>query len=53
LAEFNITPDPKVAAIVGLVVAAGTVYGPMAVSIRMRKDAERKQRLQQEQQVQY
>lgn len=49
LAEFDITPDPKVAAIVGLVVAAGTVYGPMAVSIRMRKDAERKQRIQEQQ----
>jgi len=49
LAEFDITPDPKVAAIVGLVVAAGTVYGPMAVSIRLRKDAERKQRQQEQQ----
>jgi hypothetical protein len=53
LAEFDITPDPKVAAIVGLVVAAGTVYGPMAVSIRMRKDAERKQRIQKQEQGPY
>lgn len=28
LAEFDIQPDPKVQAIVGLVVAAGSIYGP-------------------------
>lgn len=42
LAEFNIAPDPKVAAVIGLVIAAGSVYGPMAVSIRLRKQAEAK-----------
>ena len=44
LAEFNIAPDPKIAAVIGLVIAAGSVYGPMAVSIRLRKQAEAKTR---------
>jgi len=47
LAEFNIAPDPKIAAVIGLVIAAGSVYGPMAVSIRLRKQQEAKDRASQ------
>lgn len=48
LIEFDITPDPKIAAIVGLVIAAGSVYGPIGVSIKLRRDQERKERLRQQ-----
>lgn len=42
LEEFDIQPDPKVQAIVGLVVAAGSIYGPRMYLIRERKKAQRK-----------
>jgi len=45
LEQFDIRPDPKVEAIVGLIIAAGTVYGPRAYLIRQRmakENAERK-----------
>jgi hypothetical protein len=41
LEQFDLKPDPKIQAIVGLVMAAGTVYGPRAYSIRQRKLQER------------
>lgn len=41
LAQFDITPDPKTQAIIGLVMAAGAVYAPRAIAIRMRLAAER------------
>ncbi len=41
LKEFDITPDPKLQAAVALVVAAGTVYAPRVVTIKMRKARER------------
>ena len=44
LREFDITPDPKIAAVIGLIVAAGGVYGPMGVSIKLRKDKEARER---------
>lgn len=36
LSEFDIRPDPKVEAIFGLIVAAGSIYGPKAYLIRKR-----------------
>jgi hypothetical protein len=39
--QFDLKPDPKTQAIIGLVMAAGTVYGPRAVIIQMRKAQER------------
>jgi hypothetical protein len=42
--EFDLKPDPKVQAIVGLVVAAGTVYGPRTVLIQMRKAQEKREK---------
>lgn len=42
LEEFDIQPDPKVQAIVGLVVAAGSIYGPRTYLIRERQKAQRK-----------
>lgn len=41
LDEFDIRPDPKVEAIVGLIVTAGSVYGPRVAMISMRKRKER------------
>lgn len=42
LIEFDIQPDPKAQAIFGLVVAAGSVYGPRVYLIRERRKEERK-----------
>lgn len=36
LAEFDIRPDPKLQAVIGLITAAGVVYGPRVVMIRAR-----------------
>lgn len=40
LDEFDITPDPKIQAIVGLVTTAGVIYGPRVYMIRQRKKEE-------------
>ena len=37
LEQFDLKPDPKIQAVIGLVMAAGTVYGPRAYMIRVRK----------------
>ena len=42
LAEFDVTPDPKVQAIVGLVVTAGTIYGPPMYLYNERMKASKK-----------
>jgi hypothetical protein len=42
LEQFDIRPDPKTEAIFGLIVAAGTVYGPRAYSIQARRARERR-----------
>lgn len=42
LEQFDIQPDPKVQAIVGLVIAAGSVYGPRVYLIKERQKAQRK-----------
>lgn len=42
LAEFDITPDPKVQAIIGLVVTAGTIYGPRMYLYNERMKKERR-----------
>lgn len=42
LDQFDITPDPKVQAIVGLVVTAGTIYGPRMYLYRERLKQEAK-----------
>lgn len=46
LEEFDWTPDPKVQAVVGLIMTAGSVYGPKVYFIRERKKAERAEREQ-------
>jgi hypothetical protein len=40
LDQFDLKPDPKTQAIVGLVIAAGTVYGPRVYMIKSRHAAE-------------
>jgi hypothetical protein len=40
LSQFNIAPDPKIEAIVGLVTVAGMIYGPRVYLIRERLKAE-------------
>lgn len=41
LEEFDIRPDPKIEAIIGLVTACGIVYGPRVYMITERKKRER------------
>lgn len=41
LVEFDIQPNPKVQAIVGLVMTAGAVYGPKVYMIKERRKEER------------
>ena len=41
--QFNITPDPKVTAVLGLVTTCGMIYGPRVYSIRERKKEEKAQ----------
>ena len=43
LIEFDIQPNPKVQAVVGLVMTAGAVYGPKVYMIRERWKEERKE----------
>lgn len=42
--EFDITIDPKTAAIIGLISASSQVYGPRAIAMGMRKSREAEQR---------
>lgn len=44
MAQFDVAPDPKTRAIIGMIMACGTVYGPRAVMIRMRKAQEREEK---------
>jgi hypothetical protein len=44
LDEFDIRPDPKVEAIVGLVTTAGMIYGPRVYLISERKKREKQER---------
>lgn len=37
LEEFDLKPDPRTQAIIGLVMACGAVYAPRVVAYRMRK----------------
>jgi len=41
LREFDIRPDPKIEAIVGLVMVAGSIYGPRLYLINERKKKDR------------
>lgn len=43
LEQFDLKPDPKTQAIVGLVLAAGTVYGPRVYLINQRKAQEKRE----------
>lgn len=43
LAQFDITPDPKTQAIIGMIMACGAVYGPRVMLYRMRQAQERKE----------
>lgn len=42
LEQFDITPDPKTQAIIGLIIALGTVYAPRYMLISMRVKAEKR-----------
>lgn len=44
LAQFDIAPDPKTQAIIGMIMACGAVYAPRVVVYRMRKAQEEKER---------
>lgn len=44
LTEFDIRPDPKVEAVIGLVTAAGLIYGPRIYLITERKKLEAEER---------
>lgn len=46
LEQFDIRPDPKVEAVVGLIVAASSIYGPKVYLYRERKKAERAEQIQ-------
>ena len=41
LEQFDITPDPRVTAIVGLITTCGVIYGPRVYLVRERRKAER------------
>lgn len=47
LEEFDIRPDPKIEAIIGLVTTASMIYGPRAYMITERKKREAVERAQQ------
>lgn len=44
LREFDMTPDPKVVAIVGLITTASTIYGPRVYLISRRKAEEKEKK---------
>ena len=44
MAEFDVTPDPKITAIVGLLTTAGTIYTPRYLIIRERRIKEKAER---------
>lgn len=44
LDQYDFTPDPKIQAIIGMVMAAGTVYAPRVVLIRARLAQQAKER---------
>jgi hypothetical protein len=50
LTEFDIRPDPKVEAVIGLVTAAGLIYGPRVYLITERKKQETQERRREQQQ---
>lgn len=41
MSEFDIRPDPKIEALIGLVMVAGSIYGPRVYNIRERRKEER------------
>lgn len=43
LAQFDIAPDPKVQAIIGLVMACGVVYAPRVIMFKARMEQQRKE----------
>lgn len=42
LAEFDLEPDPKTQAIIGFIIACGSIYGPRVAIVAMRKKKEKK-----------
>lgn len=52
LDQFDIRPDPKVEAIVGLVIVAGSVYGPKIYMVRERRKEEKAAKKDEEPQAQ-
>lgn len=44
LEQFDLKPDPKIQAVIGLVMAAGTVYGPRVYMIQARKAQEKREK---------
>ena len=47
LEEFDIRPDPKIEAIIGLITTAGMIYGPRVYMISERKKSEAVERVRQ------
>lgn len=43
LEQFDIAPDPKTQAIIGVVMACGAVYGPRFMAYKIRKAQEEKE----------
>jgi len=41
LEQFDMKPDPRITAVVGLITTAGTIYVPRYYLIQMRKEKER------------
>jgi hypothetical protein len=44
LAQFDIAPDPKTQAIIGMIMACGAVYAPRVIAYRMRTAQEAQER---------
>ena len=44
LEQFDIQPDPKIQAIVGLVIAAGSIYGPRMYLVRERQKTAKREK---------
>lgn len=42
--QFDLRPDPKTQAIIGLVMTAGMIYGPRAYLIQYRRSQEKAER---------
>lgn len=42
--QFDLTPDPKTQAIIGMIIACGTVYAPRVYLYNARKEQEKREK---------